>query len=74
MASVASEVEILHPATDRDELARERADLASRAGLHDPGPVPDAGSGLPAEDSPDRAQIVVNRSDLLRMFSGLKDD
>ncbi|MEP6623734.1 MAG: DUF4388 domain-containing protein [Acidimicrobiia bacterium] len=69
-----SGIETLHPTTDREELARERADLASRAGLSDPGPVPDAGSGAPTPDAPDRAQIVVDRSDLLRMFSGLKDD
>ena len=73
-ASGVSDVETLHPTTDPDELARERADLASRAGLSDPGPVPDAPSGIPAAEAPDRAQIVVNRSDLLRMFSGLKDD
>ncbi len=73
-AASTSGIEILHPTTDPDELARERADLASRAGLTDPGPVPDAGSGAPAPDAPDRAQIVVDRSDLLRMFSGLKDD
>jgi hypothetical protein len=28
----------------------------------------------PCANVSDRAQIVVNRSDLLRMFSGLKDD
>jgi hypothetical protein len=69
-----SGIETLTPTTDPDELVRERADLASRAGLADPGPVPDAGSGSPASGVTDRAQIVVDRSDLLRMFSGLKDD
>ncbi len=61
------------PALERDELARERADLASRAGLADPGPAPE-----PAPDEPEpvatRAQIVVDRSELLRMFSGLQDE
>jgi len=68
-------IETLRPATDPDELARERADLASRAGLTDPGPglVPEAAQIGDDQDVPERAQIVVDRSDLLRMFSGLKE-
>lgn len=71
----AAVVETLRPATDPDELARERADLASRAGLVDPGPglVPEAVPSGDEQDAPERAQIVVDRSDLLRMFSGLKE-
>ena len=68
-------VETLLPAMDPDELARERADLASRAGLSDPGPglVPEVAPSGDDQDAPERAQIVVDRSDLLRMFSGLKE-
>ena len=72
---VVAAVETLRPATDPDELARERADLASRAGLTDPGPglVPETAPIGDDQDVPERAQIVVDRSDLLRMFSGLKE-
>ena len=58
-----------------EELARTRADLAARAGLGDPGPVPEPVAPA-AEEHPERerAQIVVDRSELLRMFSGLKDE
>jgi hypothetical protein len=57
---------------DTDALARERAELAARAGLDRPGP----GEPAPAPEAPpaERAQIVVDRSELLRMFSGLKDE
>ena len=68
-------VETMHPASDPAEFARERAELASRAGLNGPGPVPESvvapDAGTPP---PERAQIVVDRSDLLRMFSGLKEE
>ncbi len=75
VASSAPTVETMQPAADPVERARERADLASRAGITDPGPVPEA-VAQPERDAPtpERAQIVVDRSDLLRMFSGLKDD
>lgn len=74
-------VETMQPASDPVEFARERAELASRAGLTDPGPVPQAApvpeTAPMADDTvvaPERAQIVVDRSDLLRMFAGLKED
>ena len=77
----APSVETMQPASDPAEFARERADLASRAGLTDPGPVPQAApvpETVPKADdtvpAPERAQIVVDRSDLLRMFSGLRED
>lgn len=77
----APSVETMQPASDPAEFARERADLASRAGLADPGPVPQAApvpETVPKADdtvpAPERAQIVVDRSDLLRMFSGLRED
>jgi hypothetical protein len=68
-------VETITPAEDPDDLARERAVLAAKAGLSDPGPVPDH-AVVPdvAAPEPERAQIVVDRSELLRMFSGLKDE
>jgi hypothetical protein len=73
----AASVETMHPATDPAELARERADLAARAGLGDPGPglVPTAETPAGSDEgaAPERSQIVVDRSDLLRMFSGLKE-
>jgi len=63
------------PADDLDGLARERASLAAKAGLSTPGPVPEPAT-VPdlAAAEPERAQIVVDRSELLRMFSGLKDE
>lgn|GEM_PF-5958028 len=77
----ARSVETMQPASDPAEFARERAELATRAGLTDPGPVPQAApvpeTAVTADDAvaaPERAQIVVDRSDLLRMFSGLKED
>jgi hypothetical protein len=68
-------VESVAAADDPDDLARERASLAAKAGLSGPGPVPEQ-LPEPAADAPpaERAQIVVDRSELLRMFSGLKDD
>jgi hypothetical protein len=59
---------------DADAIARERADLAARAGLGDPGPIPEQAAPGAERAEPERAQIVVDRSELLRMFSGLKDD
>jgi hypothetical protein len=59
-------------------LERERAELAAKAGLPDPGPVPEAGSpaaGVPRdepEESEDTA-ITSDRGALLRLFSGLRD-
>jgi hypothetical protein len=68
-------VETMTPAEDPDDLARERASLAAMAGLSDPGPVPDhAVAPDAAAPEPERAQIVVDRGELLRMFSGLKDE
>lgn len=78
-AAVASDqspaIENVVPAADPADYARERADLATRAGLSDPGPVPET-IARPDADAPaaERAQIVVDRSDLLRMFSGLKEE
>ena len=75
LSAPAPSVETMQPASDPAEFARDRAELASRAGLTDPGPVPQ--SPPPADDmvaAPERAQIVVDRSDLLRMFSGLKEE
>ena len=68
-------VESVMPAADPAELARERADLANRAGLSGPGPVPESSVRSETDAPPvERAQIVVDRSDLLRMFSGLKEE
>ena len=51
------------------------ASLAAKAGLSGPGPVPEH-VDVPAPEAvePERAQIVVDRSELLRMFASLKDD
>ncbi len=69
------EVERMAPAADPDDLARERASLAAKAGLSGPGPVPEHVDAPAAEAvEPERAQIVVDRSELLRMFASLKDD
>jgi hypothetical protein len=62
-------------AEDGAATADERADLAVRAGLSTLGPVPEQPpAGTPERAAPGRAQIVVDRSELLRMFSGLKDE
>ncbi len=69
---------------DGEALERERAILAARAGLDDPGPVPAAEArtpGSPDEGSPDDAErrpmtgseITSDRGALLRLFSGLRD-
>jgi hypothetical protein len=65
-------------AFDGEALERERAELAARAGLEDPGPVPEAGSpggAEPAEpeDHPEDTSITSDRGALLRLFSGLRD-
>jgi hypothetical protein len=72
---VDADVETITPAEDPDDLAKERASLAAKAGLSGPGPSPSQ-SPEPVADAPpaERAQIVVDRSELLRMFSGLKDE
>jgi hypothetical protein len=66
---------------DGEALERERAALAARAGLQDPGPVPEAGAGDaggeelvddPVEDRADTS-ITSDRGALLRLFSGLRD-
>ena len=52
-----------------------RVALRARAGLSGPGPVPEVAVAVDASAPVvERAQIVVDRSELLRMFSGLKDD
>ncbi len=61
------------PPLEGDQLARERVELATRAGLTDPGPAPEPAAEEP-EPASTRAQIVVDRSELLRMFSGLQDE
>jgi len=74
-APVEVEIERMTPADDPDDLARERASLAAKAGLSTPGPVPEhVVAADPSAVEPERAQIVVDRSELLRMFSGLKDE
>jgi len=68
-------VALVDPSSAADDaLARERADLAARAGLTSAGPVPEQAAAEPETPAPERAQIVVDRSELLRMFSGLKDE
>lgn len=72
---VAAPAEMTSPAADPQDFARERAELAARAGLSGPGPVPEVAVAVDASAPVvERAQIVVDRSELLRMFSGLKDD
>jgi hypothetical protein len=63
---------------DGEALERERAELAARAGLDDPGPVPEAGSPGGAEpadpdENPQDTAITNDRGALLRLFSGLRD-
>ena len=71
-------------ALDADALDRQRAALAARAGLDDPGPVrsaelePDAEPGAAAEPEDEdqemtRSDITSDRGALLRLFSGLRD-
>jgi hypothetical protein len=63
-------------ALDAEAVERERAALAARAGLDDPGPVPTepgeaAGGGEPDDES--TSEITSDRGALLRLFSGLRD-
>lgn len=68
---------------DGEALDRERALLAARAGLLDPGPVPtpetdlsDGSGGFEMPGDPDDAptsEITSDRGALLRLFSGLRD-
>jgi hypothetical protein len=66
-------------ALDGEALERERASLAARAGLDDPGPVPAPSDE--AETPPEAAdesemtgsEITSDRGALLRLFSGLRD-
>lgn len=69
-------------ALDAEAIERERAALAARAGLDDPGPVPTApvaaepgeavGGGTEEEDE-SASEITSDRGALLRLFSGLRD-
>jgi hypothetical protein len=64
-----------------EALDRERAVLAARAGLDDPGPSPEHGDvetagltePLEEEEDGDRTDITSDRGALLRLFSGLRD-
>ncbi len=64
-----------------EALERERASLAARAGLDDPGPAPERDSdGEPeapteasGEGDASRTDITSDRGALLRLFSGLRD-
>jgi hypothetical protein len=63
---------------DAEAIERERAALAARAGLDDPGPVPttepgEAVSGGAESDDPATSEITSDRGALLRLFSGLRD-
>jgi hypothetical protein len=62
---------------DGEALDRERAALAARAGLEDPGPVPGPESEVTPEggDGEDSggSEITSDRGALLRLFSGLRD-
>jgi hypothetical protein len=66
-------------ALDAESLERERAVLAAKAGLDDPGPVPSTADEEPDEgDEPEGAEtkgseITSDRGALLRLFSGLRD-
>jgi len=63
---------------DAEAIERERAALAARAGLDDPGPVPttepgEAIGGGAEPDDPTISEITSDRGALLRLFSGLRD-
>ena len=69
-------------ALDADSIDRERAVLAARAGLEDPGPVPAAdrdpepeaaAPGEPEDEEMTGSEITSDRGALLRLFSGLRD-
>jgi hypothetical protein len=66
------------PPAPGEALERERAELAAKAGLADPGPVPEPGSpGAPGPDGAEEERsdttITSDRGALLRLFSGLRD-
>jgi hypothetical protein len=64
-----------------EELQRERASLAARAGLDEAGPAPERETDeelaesfeASEEDDPSRTDITSDRGALLRLFSGLRD-
>lgn len=58
---------------DRAALERERAVLAAKAGLHDPGPMPEEDADEEEEEDANRSTITSDRGALLRLFSGLRD-
>jgi hypothetical protein len=61
---------------DAEAIERERAALAARAGLDDPGPVPTEpreAVGGEVEDDETTSEITSDRGALLRLFSGLRD-
>jgi hypothetical protein len=61
---------------DAEAIERERAALAARAGLQDPGPVPtEPGEAVGGADEDDEStsEITSDRGALLRLFSGLRD-
>jgi hypothetical protein len=63
-------------ALEGEALERERAELAARAGLPDPGPVPEAGEPDEEPEPEERVEetaITSDRGALLRLFSGLRD-
>jgi hypothetical protein len=65
-------------ALDAAAIERERAALAARAGLDDPGPVPTepgeaVGGGVEGEEDETTSEITSDRGALLRLFSGLRD-
>jgi hypothetical protein len=63
-------------ALDAEAIERERAALAARAGLPDPGPVPTEPAeavGGGEDDDESTSEITSDRGALLRLFSGLRD-